>query len=145
MVDLTADACEPLRREVLRGGDPDAVVAFPEDHRAGAFHLGVRDDAGAVVGVASFSPSPTAVAPGREAWQLRGMAVRPDRQGSGAGRLLLEAAFARLRDLRAELLWANARDTAIPFYERCGMRVVGDGFLMGPNNTIPHHVVVIDL
>lgn len=144
VVELSAAECHPLRRQVLRDADPDAVVTFPEDDRAGAFHLGARDG-GVLLGVASFAPSPTDLAPGRDAWQLRGMAVTTARQRTGAGRAILAAAFDRLRAAGAEVLWANARDSALPFYERLGMTVEGDGFMAGPKGTIPHHVVRIDL
>lgn len=128
-----------LRRRVLRGGDPYAHVAFPEDDLDGAFHLAALDDAGAVIAVGTFSPAPY---DGRPAYRLRGMAVEPARQGNGAGWVVLAAGIERCRAAGAEVLWANARDTAIGFYEKAGMAVVGDGF---ESVGIPHHLVVLDL
>ena len=132
-----------LRRKVLRDGRPDADVAFPQDDRPGAFHLGAFSD-GRLVGVGSFSPEETALRPGRRAVRLRAMAIDPDHQGRGVGRLLLEEGVARLRAEGAEVLWAHARDTALPFYRRFGMEVVGEGFVV-PELGIPHHVVMMDL
>jgi GNAT superfamily N-acetyltransferase len=134
-----------LRRRVLRGGRPDAEVAFPEDGRPGAFHLAVRsEEGGHIVAVATFSPEPAPSRPGRRAVHLRGMVVAQRWQYHGVGRLLLEAAIARLRQDGVEVLWANARDSALGFYQRFGMEVVGEGFLL-PETGIPHHAVVLDL
>ena len=150
IVEITAEDAHPVRRLVLRGGDPESNVALPEDVRPGAFHLGARRDGGTLIGVASFSPTPPALVPApvlaahgvpAAPWQLRGMAVVPACQESGTGRALLEAAFARLRAAGADLVWANARDVALPFYERLGMSAVGGGFMAGPRGDIPHHVV----
>jgi GNAT superfamily N-acetyltransferase len=134
--------CYVLRRAVLRAGDADASVSWPEDSVAGAFHLAVRVD-GVIVAVVSYAPAATPHRPGARAWQLRGMAVESTQQRRGYGVLLLDAALARLRAAGADVLWANARDSAIGFYARCGMKVVGDGFVAALS--LPHHVVVLDL
>ena len=134
-----------LRRRVLRDGRPDAVVAFPEDGRPGAFHLAVRlEDGGDLVAVASFSAEPAPCRPGRRAVRLRGMAVDQAVQRGGVGRDLFQTAVVRLRQDGVEGLWANARDGALGFYRRLGMEVVGDGFILSESG-IPHHVVVLDL
>ena len=143
VVDVPPEATHDLRREVLRGGNPDSDVNFPEDHVNGAFHLGARAGDGTLLGVASFSPRETEHRPARSAYQLRGMAVLEIHQGLGIGKRLLDEAAARLRNLGIEVLWANGRDSALGFYERWGMQVVGDGFV-NPGG-IPHHVVVYDL
>lgn len=144
VVEVPAAAAHDLRRRVLRGGDPDADVDFPEDARPGAFHLAIPGDDGWPVAVASLSPDPWPGRPGEPAWRLRGMAVEPDLQGTGAGGRLLEAVVDRLRAAGAAVVWAHARDTAVPFYERHGFRVEGDGFLATPAR-LPHHVVVREL
>jgi GNAT superfamily N-acetyltransferase len=142
VVELPAEATHALRREVLRRGRPDQDVNFPEDHLDAAFHLGARGNDGSLLGVASFSPNETEHRAGKVAYQLRGMAVLDEYQGFGIGRRLLDEAAARLRERGVEVLWANGRDSALGFYERWGMEVVGDVFVT-PSG-IPHHVVVYD-
>ncbi len=139
---IPAAATHGLRRKVLRGGRADAPVAFPEDDRPGAFHLGAFAD-GRLVAVGSFSPEPTPLRPGGRAVRVRGMAVDPAYQSRGIGRVLLGEAVARLRAEGVEVLCGNARDGALPFYRRFGMEVVGDGFVIP--GVGPHHVVVMDL
>jgi GNAT superfamily N-acetyltransferase len=145
--EVPLEAVLPLRRAVLRSHRPGLPVVDQEDSVPGTFHLAVVDDGGggAVVAVATLTPEPCPVrptAPPAMAVRLRGMAVRPDRQGEGLGRLLLDAAVARLRADGVALLWANARDTALGFYQRLGLEAVGDSFLA---QDLPHTVVVMAL
>ena len=143
VVEISAEDAHDLRRRVLREGTPSDEVRFEQDAWPATFHLGARDADGALVGIATFFPSPTPWRDGK-AIQLRGMAVETAHQGAGIGRQLLDAAMERLRSAGFEVLWANARDTALPFYRRLGMEVVGEGFLTS-DTKLPHHVVVTDL
>ncbi len=142
VLEVDVEATYDLRRRVLRGGRPGADVRFPQDVVAGTFHLALKED-GAVTAVASFSPEATPLRPGARAVRVRGMAVEPRLQGTGAGRLLLKAATARLRGEGVEVLWANGRDSALGFYRRLGWQVAGEGFTTAGG--IPHHVVLTDL
>lgn len=140
--EVTAAETHDVRRLVLRGGKADSVVEFPGDDVAGALHLAAFDGPGPMVGVASFFPSP--YMDWADAYQLRGMAVLPELQGTGVGSVLLAEGVARLRALGVPLVWANGRDSALGFYERHGWKVVGDGFEYGPM-ALPHHVVLLEL
>ncbi len=139
VVEIDAESTYDLRRRLLREGRSDAEVDFAEDHLPGAMHLGVVDDQGALVAVASFSPRPAPHRPGARAVQVRGMAVEPQLQRNGLGRLLLEEGAERLRPRGAEVLWANGRDSVLGFYQRLGWQVVGEGFVFAG---VPHHVVM---
>ena len=142
VTEISVERTYDLRRRVLRDGDATAAP-LPQDDQPGAFHLGALTDLGAAVGVASLAPEPCPVRPGARAVRLRGMAVEPARQGEGIGRRVLDAAVDRADRRGYAVLWANARDTALGFYERAGMTVVGDGFR--DERGLPHHVVVLDL
>jgi GNAT superfamily N-acetyltransferase len=64
------------------------------------------------------------------------MAVLPDYQGRGRGRLLLERAYPLITASGIRLLWCNARVTALRFYEQHGFCVIGPQFdtpLAGPH------------
>lgn len=143
IVRLDASDTHQLRRLVLRSGDPDAVVAFAEDDHPDAFHLGARSATGDLVGVASFSPQPCPRRPDRRSLQLRGMAVLADWQRSGFGRRMIDAGRQAAVEQGFEVLWANARDSALEFYRGVGFVVEGDGFLTATG--IPHHMVIADL
>lgn len=142
IVEITAAATHDLRREVLRNGNPDAVVIFDEDEWGGAVHLGAHLD-GRLVGVSSWIPRPfphgAALARG-QAVQLRGMATANGLRGTGVGGVLLEAGCAGCADRGATLVWARARDAALAFYARHGFTTHGDGFV-DTTTGLPHHVV----
>jgi GNAT superfamily N-acetyltransferase len=143
VTEVSAAETHGLRRRVLRAEAPEASVVFDGDDDAGALHLAAAAvDGGDLVGVASFFPSPYPGEPG--AYQLRGMAVVPEVQGTGIGARLLAEGVARVRARGVPLLWANGRDSAVGFYERQGWKVVGDGFVYGPMK-LPHHVVLLPL
>jgi GNAT superfamily N-acetyltransferase len=141
--EITALDTYPLRKDVLRRGLPNPDVHYPQDDDPRSFHLGVFED-GVLVAVASFNPESTPWREGADAWHLRGMAVTDDRQGGGIGTAIIDEARARIRETGAPVLWCNARDTALGFYERLGFILYGDGFVT-PDSGQPHHVMVYDL
>lgn len=55
----------------------------------------------------------------------------------GVGRMLLEAVEQAAREARCSMLWSIPRQSALPFYERCGFRRTSDffdeGVEFGPN------------
>jgi GNAT superfamily N-acetyltransferase len=144
VTEIPVDATYDLRRRVLRVGTPSPEFRLREDTWEGAFHLGALTADGTVLAVASFVPRPTTWRPGRAAVQLRAMAVEPNRQRTGAGRVLFAAAVERLRSAGVEVMWADARDSALGFYRRAGMEVVGDRYVTEATG-MPHHTVVLDL
>lgn len=129
-----------LRRRMLRQHltGPEADVEYPADRLPGTLHLGVRDG-GEVVAIATFSRESAPGHPEVVAARLRGMAVDPARQGQGLGAALVEEALRRLAAEGVELCWANARLSALDFYERLGFTPEGEVFeSLGQ----PHRVVV---
>jgi predicted GNAT family N-acyltransferase len=127
----------PLRKRVLRPHqDGDAVVLPGDDDRRTA-HIGARDAAGELVGVATVIPEACPWAPEREpAWRLRGMATAEGRRGLGIGGLLLRAALDHVRGHGGALVWCNARHGALAFYAREGFAVAGDAYMdpvLGPH------------
>jgi GNAT superfamily N-acetyltransferase len=127
----------PLRMAVLR---PDQPVVEPDWHLFDDVHHFGAYDGDQLVGCATVFPSAyetTLDEPVPDAWQLRGMAVMADRQGQGIGAIVLAEAIEVVRASGAPLLWANARVTALNFYERLGFDVVGEVFDYGPAS-LPH-------
>ena len=70
--------------------------------------------------------------------KLRQMAVKNNLQGKGIGQDILNFAETLAKDKGYKKLTMHARDTALGFYERCGYRVNGDGFI---EVSVPHHVM----
>ena len=141
VVDVDAADTHALRRFVLRRGTPTDEVNFVTDRQPGTRHLAIRDADGDLIATSTWFESTAPTAPEARAVQLRAMAVHDDHQGRGLGAILIAAGAAHATAIGAEMLWANARDSALGFYERQGFEAVGDGFLTA-DTRIPHHVVV---
>ncbi|MCW2584385.1 MAG: GCN5-related N-acetyltransferase [Klenkia sp.] len=137
---VAAAATHPLRAAVLRQGRP---VEIEGDDDPTTLHLAARLPSGEVVGVVRLHPQACAWRPAQRPWQLRAMATDPTVRGTGAGRALVSDALARLAAAGADLVWCEARVTAVGFYQRLGFVVVTDEFevpMVGP-----HHGMVVGL
>jgi GNAT superfamily N-acetyltransferase len=145
--ELASQETHDLRRRVSADGRSDIpTFVHPLDEVPGAWHLGATDASGRVVAISSYFPAACSWRPGVEpAVRLQFMAVEPALQRRGVGSVILAEAIRRLRATDAALLWAHARDNAIPFYERFGFAVVeGSGDPVAPTGR-PHHVIVLEL
>jgi GNAT superfamily N-acetyltransferase len=142
---LELDETTGLRRDVLRGGAADAVVRYPTDDDPSTWHLGAVDEDGTVVATSTFFAERCPVRPDvGGAFRLRSMAVAPGHQGQGLGARVLECAIERLGEQGAALVWANARDSALGFYVRCGFEVTDRSFVEAETG-LAHTVVVRSL
>jgi len=124
---LQAPEVRPLRGRVLRPGQPPEACVYPGDELESTLHLGIFD-AQELVGIASLYWEPPPDRPAARAVRLRGMATLPEVRGRGFGRLLLEAGLERVAERGGRLIWANARTSALGFYERFGFERVGEEF-----------------
>ncbi|MGP1310889.1 MAG: GNAT family N-acetyltransferase [Phycisphaerales bacterium] len=105
-------------------------------NRQGVFHRAAILD-GHVVGVGRIDMQPRRKA-GPSA-QLRYFAVDASTRGTGVGRTLMQAFEGLARESGADLLWMEARQEALGFYERCGYADIGEG----PTKwgLIPHRIL----
>jgi GNAT superfamily N-acetyltransferase len=132
----TLDEILALRHAELRTGLPRETARFDGDDEPATVHVGAFDG-DAVVGCASFMRRPY---DGRPAWQLRGMATRADRRGTGVGAAVLRFGVELVRRV-TPLLWCNARVPAVPFYERQGWTIMSDVFDIPTAG--PHRVMTL--
>lgn len=138
---VDAAAVRPLRLAVLRAGMEDRTVDFDGDDDPDTAHLAAFDSDGTMIGTSTWLGRSCPLQPGVGALQLRGMATATNLQGRGIGSVLLSAGFALSRDRGADIVWANARDAALAFYERHGFVAHGEGFIELVTQ-LPHHVVI---
>ncbi len=69
---------------------------------------------------------------------VRQVSVRPDLQGAGIGRAMMEEAEREALRLGLALLWLNARITAEGFYHRLGYVTVSDSTFPSGRTGMPH-------
>ena len=130
-----------LRGAVLRPNGGEITWAGDED--PATFHLAAMLEA-RVVGVVRFSPAPCPWRPlARSAWQLRGMATEAAVRGSGAGRAMAEDGLRRVVERGGDVVWCDARVSAVGFYERMGFTVVTEEY--DKPGIGPHLGMLIDL
>ncbi|MET4105561.1 GNAT family N-acetyltransferase [Hymenobacter sp. UYP22] len=124
-----------LRYEVLRQPwqQPEGSERADDDLAASTTHALLLAPEGYAAGVGRLHPS------GPAQGQLRFMAVHPAWQGQGIGRQVLEflEAAAAAQGLRELVL--QAREAAVPFYERLGYAVVAPSHTLF--GSIPHFLM----
>ena len=127
-----------LRRAVLRPTWPLGSAMHGDDN-PDAIHFAALDDDGRVIGTCLVLPRPYPVHPDRpHAWQLRGMATAPEHRSRGIGATVLAAAIAEILRRDAQLVWCDARTSAVPFYAQHGFETEGAEFLHAESG-IPHY------
>ncbi|NNN08318.1 MAG: GNAT family N-acetyltransferase [Acidimicrobiaceae bacterium] len=129
-----------LRRRVLRDDTPAVDVSNPADDLESAVHFGGFLGERAVVS-ASFYAVAAPFAPEKDAYQLRYMATDFDVQGCGLGAQLLARALEELTQRGANSIWANARTSALSFYEATGWSVLPDSLFVSRETGIDHVVI----
>jgi predicted GNAT family N-acyltransferase len=134
---VTAAETWPLRKRILRPHQESDVVVLPGDDDPRAAHIGARDVSGELVGVATVIPEACPWSPGRrDTWRLRGMATDEGRRSAGIGGTILRAALDHVRAHGGSLVWCNARESAVAFYEREGFSRAGEPYVdpeLGPH------------
>lgn len=115
-----------VRHPVLRVGRPLSDCAFDGDNKEGTFHIGLffKDS---LIGVATFLNNSNDLFPDSKQYQLRGMAILKDFQKKGLGGLLLSEGE-RLLNKQCSLIWCNAREIAVNFYNENGYHISGTPF-----------------
>jgi GNAT superfamily N-acetyltransferase len=129
---VDAQACRPLRQQLLRIGQPPQASVYPGDDDPRAAHLGAFEPDGTLVGIATLCKPEDRLAgipPYRSpGLRFRGMAVAPTHTGKGVGALLVAELRRLARERGAKELWANARASAVGFYVKQGFKVVSSPF-----------------
>ena len=141
VVEIAPVDTHPLRRTVLRDGTASDQVVFDGDDLPTTFHLGVRDTGG-VIAISTWIERPHPELPDRPGYQVRGMATEPGRRGEGLGSRLLLAGVERCASIGVEVVWARARITALPFYERHGFETSGPAYTDATTG-LPHRDIVL--
>ena len=128
VTEAVASELLPLRRSVLRDGGFRPSAELAADDLRSTLHLAGRLIAGPPlpVAVASFLKTVDAES-GRPSVCVGMMAVGAEHRRRGLGSAALQFA-ADAADSRGWPMWANARETAVPFYLRHGFVLEGAGF-----------------
>jgi predicted GNAT family N-acyltransferase len=117
----------PVRSAVLRQGKPIETCFFLGDDAEETTHFGLFKE-NCLIGVASVFKVKNENFEQNNQFQLRGMAILSEYQGWGFGNLILKEVCKFVTTKNAEVLWFNARENAVKFYQSYGFSVLGDSF-----------------
>jgi len=119
----------PIRHKVLRKEKPIETCQFKGDDDENTTHFGLfLEDK--LVGIISIFKENNNLFPESKQFQIRGMAVLEEFQGKGFGAELVKEAENHCINLNTDLIWFNAREKAVPFYEKLNYKITGDSFLI---------------
>jgi predicted GNAT family N-acyltransferase len=95
----------------------DCVIDI--DAREDAIHLATFDGE-RIISIGSLFQMDSAKIDFKRQYRLRAMATHPDYRGMNAGRILVEHALDHLKNKGVEVLWCDAREIAVGFYQSIG-------------------------
>lgn len=129
-----------IRHQVLRPNGTLKDCEFKGDKDDLTFHLGAFVEK-KLVSVASFYFEKHPDIEGQYQFRLRGMATLPEHRAHGHSSALLRTAFPLIKQNLCQVLWCNAREVAIGFYENIGFKKHGHIFEVP--ETGPHQLMSI--
>nr|WP_315173353.1 GNAT family N-acetyltransferase [uncultured Flavobacterium sp.] len=135
---IEAEATFPVRHCVLRSGKPLSSCYFEGDKNEDTAHFEVfeKDE---FLGIASFFAQKNIFFHQENQFQLRGMPILDQYQNKGLGKKILQSCELHLKENMVELIWFNARESAIGFYTSLGYNQ--EGVLFDSPDVGPHFIM----
>lgn len=124
--EISATDTYPVRNAVLRKGKSIQTCMFPGDDLPTTKHFGIYNNH--LIGVLSLFENNNPVFKNLVQLQLRGMAILEDFQRHGLGEKLIKHYEEFLKSENETLIWFNARENAVVFYEKLGYQITGSVF-----------------
>ena len=115
-----------LRHQLLRQDQTREFCIYPGDDDPLTAHFGAFVDQ-QLSGIVSFYQENLA-GQGDNGFRFRGMATKPEVRTKGIGMQLLKAGESYAFKSGAKYLWANARVSALGFYDKAKYTIIGDEF-----------------
>ncbi|WP_298392781.1 GNAT family N-acetyltransferase [Flavobacterium sp.] len=118
-----------VRHPVLRSGKPVESCQFEGDNLETTIHFGLFVDKN-LIGVVSVFRKNNSIFNVENQFQIRGMAILQNHQKKGFGEMLLKHSEEYIKKELGELIWFNARENAVAFYEKLKYIKVGNPFII---------------
>lgn len=118
----------PVRQIVLRPNRPLETCFFDGDELESTIHFGgfVNNE---LVGIISLFKNDNPLFDEEEnQYQIRGMAVLDYFRKYGLGKKLVEYSEDYLKQNNISIIWFNARESAVGFYQKSGYEIIGNAF-----------------
>ena len=124
---LSFEETYPIRQIVLRPNRPLETCFFEGDELETTLHFGgfVNNE---LVGIISLFKNNHLSFQEENQYQIRGMAVLENFRKYGLGKKIVEYSEDYLKQKNISLIWFNARESAVGFYQKSGYEIIGDSF-----------------
>lgn len=117
-----------VRHAVLRKGKPVESSHFQEDNHIDTLHFAAFVDK-KIVGCATIITNRNSIFEAENQFQLRGMAVLDEFQKHGIGKKIFRFCEKNIPNTNT-VLWFNARQNAVPFYQKQHCKIQGNAFMI---------------
>jgi GNAT superfamily N-acetyltransferase len=124
---ITALETYSVRQAVLRKGKPLSTCQFDGDDLESTLHFGFFINT-ELAGIISLYKKNNENFAAHNQYQIRGMAALEHHQKKGIGAALVLFCEDYCKKLQVELIWFNARTTAVGFYEKLSYHKTGMPF-----------------
>lgn len=131
-----------IRHQILRAGQPIETCFYPTDNAKETFHLGVFVDDN-LVSIGSFYIEKQNDLNYSTQCRFRGIATLPEYRNQGYAYALIEFAINKIKPMGVEVIWCNARTSALGLYKKMGMKIVSEEFEI--EGIGPHLVMALEL
>ncbi len=116
-----------IRHVVLRPNRALETCYFDGDTLESTFHFGLYYKA-EQAGIISLFKNKNILFEAKNHYQIRGMAVLENFQKMNFGRKLVAYSEIFLKSKDIEILWFNARESAVDFYQKLGYQIIDPAF-----------------
>lgn len=125
--EITAQETFIIRQPILRQEKPLEACAFEGDNLETTHHFGLFENSNLTGIISLFLKTNPIFAENLQA-QIRGMAILEMYQKKGFGEALVKHCEDYCTSNQFDLIWFNARATAIGFYKKMGYKINGTLF-----------------
>ena len=125
--EITAQETFIIRQSILRQGKSLEACAFEGDGLETTHHFGLFEDSNLTGIISLFLKTNPIFAENLQA-QIRGMAILEAHQKKGFGEALVKYCEDYCALKQFDLIWFNARGTAVGFYKKMGYEINGNSF-----------------
>jgi ribosomal protein S18 acetylase RimI-like enzyme len=126
---INAETTYSVRKAVLRKGKTCSSCLFEGDNLTSTIHYGLFIDK-ELAGIISLFENKFGNFTTQKQLQIRGMAVLESHQKKGFGNLLVIKAEEYAKTKKMDVIWFNARETAVGFYEKLGYQIIDKSFII---------------
>lgn len=124
---ISAVQARVLRARILRPHQQPEELVYAGDDDTDTLHVGAFSQQ-ELCGIATLVYRTLDGEKKEGEWLVRGMATTPEVRGQGVGKAILQTVINYCEQAGGKIIWCNARENALGFYEAAGFEIVSEPF-----------------